>query len=273
MRQLKGRRRGSGKCNMIKLIASDLDGTLLQGGKQELCKETFEVIEALKKKGIHFVAASGRQYPNLKKLFAPVSHEISFIGENGGLIMHNGELLAKYYIDRVVGIELAKDIVETPHCEVLISGQFTSYLQPKRREYVDFLRNVVKVNICEVSHIEDIKEEFIKISVYDPRGVENHSSTYFKEKWQDKLYVAYSGYEWLDFTALQVNKGNALKNLCGRLGISSDEVMVFGDNINDKEMIEWARYSYAMTNGRAEIKECAAYITDNVLKTIKEKIL
>lgn len=258
---------------MIRLIASDLDGTLLQGGKQELCQETFEVIEALTKKGIYFVAASGRQYPNLKKLFAPVSHEISFISENGGLIIHNNELLAKYYIDRSVGLELAKDILETPHCEVLISGQFTSYLMPKKPEYVNFLRDVVKVNVCEVNHIEDIKEEFIKISVYDSRGVENYSSSYFKEKWQSKLYIAYSGYEWLDFTALEVNKGNALKNLCGKLGISKDEVMVFGDNINDKEMIEWSNHSYAMKNGREEIKRCANHITDNVLSIIKDKIL
>lgn len=258
---------------MIKLIASDLDGTLLQGGKQELYKETFEVIEALTRRGIHFVAASGRQYPNLKKLFAPVSHEISFIGENGGLIIHDGELFSKYHIDRSIGLELAKDILEMEHCEVLISGQFTSYVKPKKMQYANFLRDVVRVNIYEVNQIEDIKEEFIKISIYDSRGVENHSSAYFKEKWADELYVAYSGYEWLDFTARGVNKGNALKNLCGRLGISKDEVMVFGDNINDKEMLEWAKYSYAMENGRMEIKECADQITDNVLKTIQEKIL
>ena len=258
---------------MIQLIASDLDGTLLQGGKQQLSEEVFETIEALRKKGIHFVAASGRQYPNLKKLFAPVSHNISFICENGGLVMHNERVLAKYDIDRTIGLELARDILETPYCEVLISGQFTSYLKPKRREYADFLRDVVKVNICEVNEIEDIKEDFIKISVYDPRGVEQHSSSYFKQRWEEKLYVAYSGHEWLDFTALQVNKGNALRNLCGKLGISKDEVMVFGDNTNDKEMLEWAAYSYAMESGREEIKKYAKHTTDNVLKTIKEKIL
>lgn len=258
---------------MIKLIASDLDGTLLQRGKQELDDETFEVIEALRKKNIYFVAASGRQYPNLKKLFAPISHEISFICENGGLIMHSGEVFAKYFIDRTLGLELAKDILDVEHYEVLISGQFTFYLKPKRQEYTNFLKDIVKANLCEVNNIEDITEDFIKISVYDPRGVEHHSSTYFKQRWQDKLYVAYSGYEWLDFTALHVNKGNALMNLCGKLGVSREEVMVFGDNINDKEMIQWANHSYAMEEGREEIKKYANYTTNNVLKTIKEKIL
>lgn len=265
--------KGSEKSKMIKLIASDLDGTLLQGGKQDLNEEAFDIIKELQKRGIYFVAASGRQYPNLKKLFAPLSHQISFISENGGLIVHNNEVLAKYGIDRTIGLELIKDILETPCCEVLISGQFTSYLKPKKLDYVNFLRDVVKVNVREVNHIEDVAEEFIKISVYDPRGVEHHSSTYFKERWEDKLYMAYSGYEWLDFTAIGVNKGNALKNLCGKLGISKQEVMVFGDNINDKEMLEWAGHSYAMENGRWEIKRYADDITDNVLKTIREKVL
>ena len=62
-------------------------------------------------------------------------------------------------------------------------------------------------------------------------------------------------------------------NLCGKLGISRDEVMVFGDNINDKEMIQWANHSYAMEEGREELKKYANYTTSNVLKTIKEKIL
>ena len=57
---------------MIRLIASDLDGTLLQNGAQVLSPEIFKLIPALKKKGIHFIAASGRQYANLRRLFAPL---------------------------------------------------------------------------------------------------------------------------------------------------------------------------------------------------------
>ena len=58
---------------MIKLIASDLDGTLLHGGAQELPQRTIQLIHELTQKGIHFVAASGRQYPNMRRLFAPHS--------------------------------------------------------------------------------------------------------------------------------------------------------------------------------------------------------
>ena len=70
---------------MIRYIASDLDGTLLLNGAQELDPEVFSLILRLKEKGIHFIAASGRQYVNLRRLFEPVQDEISYIAENGRL--------------------------------------------------------------------------------------------------------------------------------------------------------------------------------------------
>ena len=58
---------------MIKLVASDLDGTLLLHKAQSLPEEIFSLIRQLEELGIMFVAASGRQYPNMTKLFAPVA--------------------------------------------------------------------------------------------------------------------------------------------------------------------------------------------------------
>ena len=61
---------------MLKLIASDLDGTLLQGTR-EISKEAVGMIKKLSEMGILFVAASGRQYPNLRRLFEPVKDDIA----------------------------------------------------------------------------------------------------------------------------------------------------------------------------------------------------
>ena len=68
---------------MIKLVASDLDGTLLLKGAQSLPEEIFPLIRQLKELGILFVAASGRQYANMKKMFVPVEKDVAFICENG----------------------------------------------------------------------------------------------------------------------------------------------------------------------------------------------
>ena len=73
---------------MIKLVASDLDGTLLLNGAQSLPEEIFPLIRELKKMGILFVAASGRQYLNMRKLFDPVAGDMAFICENGALAVN-----------------------------------------------------------------------------------------------------------------------------------------------------------------------------------------
>ena len=71
----------------IKLICSDIDGTLLQYGKKELEDEIFEQIRELHRRGILFCPASGRQYTSLRKLFAPVADCCVFLCENGGVIL------------------------------------------------------------------------------------------------------------------------------------------------------------------------------------------
>ena len=77
--------------NMIKLVASDLDGTLLQGGAQQLSPHSLDLIHQLVQKGIHFVAASGRQYDNEVRVFSQIKDEISYIAENGSVCIHNGK--------------------------------------------------------------------------------------------------------------------------------------------------------------------------------------
>ena len=85
---------------MIKMIASDLDGTLLLNKAQSLPEEIFPLIRKLKEMGILFVAASGRQYPNMKRMFAPVASEIAYISENGALAVDQEEVLYQDSFDR-----------------------------------------------------------------------------------------------------------------------------------------------------------------------------
>ena len=112
---------------MIKLIASDLDGTLLQNGAQELDPLRFDQIRELKEMGIHFVAASGRQYPNLQRLFAPVQDEISYIAENGSLCIHDGKTLSKGLIPRELGNRIIDAIHSCSGCECIVSGEQVCY--------------------------------------------------------------------------------------------------------------------------------------------------
>ena len=76
---------------MIRLIASDLDGTLLHNGAQELSSYTIDLIHRITEKGIHFVAASGRQYDNERRLFADIKDKISYIAENRFALHSSGK--------------------------------------------------------------------------------------------------------------------------------------------------------------------------------------
>ena len=82
----------------IKLICSDIDGTLLQYGKKELEDEIFEQIRELHRRGILFCPASGRQYTSLRKLFAPVADCCVFLCENGGVIYKDEQCLSLIHI-------------------------------------------------------------------------------------------------------------------------------------------------------------------------------
>lgn len=83
---------------MIKLIASDLDGTLLKEGTMDINPEIYDIIRKLKAKGIVFAAVSGREYDSIERVFAPVKDDIYFIAGNGGIISYQGEIIEKMAI-------------------------------------------------------------------------------------------------------------------------------------------------------------------------------
>lgn len=256
---------------MIKLIASDLDGTLLQNKSQQLTEQVVPYIKKLKEMGILFVAASGRQYANLQRLFEPVKDDIAYICENGALVIYQGKVLHKSIIDKEIGEEILVDIRKREGCEILLSGMNTSYLEPKTHEFSHRMQYIVKNNVTIVKDILNVTEDYLKISVYEQEGIDN-SEEYFRDRWSDKVTVVTSGMEWLDMISLGTNKGNAMKVLQNKFNIRPEHTMAFGDNYNDVEMLEAAGYSYAMNSGKQDIINLCKYSTDRV-EEILEKVI
>ena len=88
---------------MIKLVVTDIDGTLLPEGTDHLNPELFEVIRALKKNGIQFAVGSGRQYMSMRYLFQPVLDDVIFNAENGSNVMYHGKNLSSSYYGSKAG--------------------------------------------------------------------------------------------------------------------------------------------------------------------------
>ena len=131
----------------IKLIASDLDGTLLQNHMQRCSEKAIRLIQELTKKGILFVPASGRQYFNLYNMFKEVQGDLMYLCENGSLVMYHDEVFLKHQFERELALEISHMVMEDPQSEVLMSGERTCYIVPKNIDYVSHLRNDIKNDV------------------------------------------------------------------------------------------------------------------------------
>lgn len=254
---------------MIKLIASDLDGTLLLNRAQVLSQETKDLITALVNKGYYFVSASGRQYANQRRVW-DYRDDIYYICENGALSIYQEKILEEYPMDVQTALDIAMDIQSKQGCEVTVNARNTVYLCPKDREILIHMRDTVHYNVTEVSDFSEIREPILKLAVYEQGGI-GSSVEYFSKKWSSKVHTMVSGLEWMDFIDYASNKGNALKKIQERLGISPDETMVFGDNFNDIEMFHQASYSYAMNHAHGDVKKHASATTaqvEQILRTL-----
>ena len=128
---------------MIKLIASDLDGTLLQNEAQELTPRAIELIRALTQKGVHFVAASGRQYANERLLFHEIKDDISYIAENGSLCIHQGKVISRGLIEDDLAYRILRELKKEPGFEIVVSREDTCLIENNNSQFANHIVNVI----------------------------------------------------------------------------------------------------------------------------------
>ena len=192
---------------MIKLVASDLDGTLLLHKAQSLPEEIFSLIRQLEELGIMFVAASGRQYPNMTKLFAPVASEISYISENGALAVDHGEVLYQDSFDRKLAGEIISAILEKKDAEFTCSAKDYHYLMPKTKRFHDHMLYEVKNECRFVNSMEEMTAPIMKLAVFEPAGLTEESVKYWMDRFGKECVVVTSGNEWIDFYSFWNKQG------------------------------------------------------------------
>lgn len=259
---------------MIKLIASDIDGTLVADGSSRVNPELFEVILRLKReKGIHFAAASGRQAPSIESTFAPIQKEIFYLAENGAYIGCYGRTLFLHPMDQELAVSLIREIQKTPDLDAMVSTARMSYIDNKNPELHRLVRDGYRYQVEPIEDVSAIREPIIKIAAYRKTGIQELADV-FCGRFGERLKISISGREWLDFMTPGVNKGEAVKTLQESLGIAPEETMAFGDQMNDLEMLDRAYYSFAVGNARNEVKEAARFqadtnVKDGVLKILK----
>ena len=154
---------------MIRLIASDIDGTLLPYDETVMPQRLFPLIRRLRERNILFCPASGRQYHSMRTLFAPVADEMCFLCENGAVLYGPGTeegapLLSKTLLPRQEALALSRAIMDIPGCDVIIEGQNLNYLCGCGPELVHEMAVNHGNLVTMVDRPEDVPEEIVKIA-------------------------------------------------------------------------------------------------------------
>lgn len=260
---------------MIKLIVTDIDGTLVNDRK-EVPDGFWVLFEQMRKRDIVFCAASGRQIQSLHELFSPVKGEMAYAPDNGASLVYKGDTLFERPISFPDLLPILRTCERIKHIGVALCGKEYAYIKTDN----DWVFGEIARHYPAHKRVEDftrIDDEIFKITVCD-EGISRLNSYRHLQQYNATFNVVVSGEIWLDITRKDVNKGEAIRHLQAQLGITAAETVAFGDHLNDVELLQNAHYSYAMLNGQEELKKVARYITQytnneaGVLKEIEKMI-
>ena len=257
----------------IRLIATDLDGTLLNE-KQEICEENLRALKAAADRGVHIAFCSGRP-PHDVSIFAVEADMSPYIlGLNGCCCLEKP--LGDIWREDLLPEDDVRRLVDEISKAGLVSGVFsgaklilnvpeTVYGDPRRVWGSNLLDPRAGYEIC---YNNDKLEEAIargvnKMMAHDPWRKDDTLTRLFEQLPQIVPGPEYTS-SWItniEINPATMNKGKSVLRLARHLGLDSDEVMTLGDNDNDISMLEAAEYSVAMGNATPGAIAAAKYIT------------
>ena len=260
---------------MIKLIATDMDGTFLDSNKK-FDKEFIDLFYQLKDKGIKFVIASGNQYYRLYQKFLPMSEDMYFIAENGSYIAEGSKEIYSNVIKPEHILKVREIIASIPRIAMVMCGKKGAYMLEKHIQYKNEVQKYF-VSFQFVKSYDDIDDEIMKCSLLDTLYKTDEIVGDIQSQLPDGLRIVTAGNEWMDIQNFGIHKGKGKQLLQKKYNIAFDECAAFGDQMNDYELLQSVKYGYAMANAVEPIKEIAYGITlsnqhQGVIKKIKEVI-
>ena len=177
---------------MIRLIVSDIDGTLTEDGGSRLDPELYEVILKLKSQGIYFAAASGRHSASIEYIFDPIKDKIFYIGDNGAYLgCYGRELFLTRYKQ-----ELAMDVIadmKAAGLDVLVDCADCAYTDSRNPEFLQWMLNGYHFRLRKLEDLRTLAEPIVKIAGCRMEGLGSRADG-FKEKYGTKLKVTLAGY-------------------------------------------------------------------------------
>ena len=232
----------------IKLVASDLDGTLLQNGAKTPTPEAFELIHELHRHGVVFMPASGRPYMSLRHLFAPIADELAYLCENGGMVMQDDAAVVKRAMPRALAEEIWETVDARPEAFVFASGERCAYVL-RGHGNEEFAERVSAGNHAPFKVVDrpgDVEEDIVKLAYQTSHEEQPRVRGELEALFGERVELVTSGWTWTDFIIPGADKGPALVEYGRILGIDPSEMLAFGDNENDRGMLDAVGHPYLM---------------------------
>lgn len=243
---------------MIKLIATDMDGTWLTDEKQYDRQLFLREFEEMQKRNIKFVIASGNQYANLMTRFPEVLNKIYFIAENGALVAKGKQILHIDALSRELYQTLIK-IASNYHYPAIVMGLVSAYVKDTNsKAYIKEMRKYVE-HLELVKSFAEINDQIFKVSLTVPENKMLTILQELQEKYPNIGFVSGAA-DSIDMQTKGMNKAVGLEYLSKKLGIKSTEMVAFGDSGNDVGMLKYAGRSFATGTALVEAKKAADQI-------------
>lgn len=251
--------RGSADC--IRLVATDIDGTLVKDSSPEVYPEIIQMFRDLNARGIVCCVASGRQYHSIRRMFEGAGENIVYIAENGAHIVYRGRTLSVTDMKKEQAHEIIREMRACGEgYEFVVSTPEGSLLESRDDSFICLIRDSYHNQMEVVPDVLENDPQIIKCAMHHNGSVRQVAEKELIPRWHGRVKVCMAGEEWIDFMDAAVDKGNAIRFVQDYFDIGCEETMAFGDNENDIGMMKAAGESYAVENACSAVKEAAKYI-------------
>lgn len=268
---------------MIKLIAIDMDGTLLNS-KKELLEETKQYFKNFHNKNTEtlLVLCTGRPKSGIR----PYLKDLGYLEENHYVISQNGANIyesqtGKRVMDAFVDSKAIQKWIElgkTHGISVMGAGVDYYYsFDEEPTEWMEYDVKIVSGKLKRITTEESLSTDFYKLLLLGDEEQLNEFETIIPQEWRNEFYVVRSQKYLIEVLTKGVNKAFGLEKLAKELNIQPSEIAAIGDAANDIEMLEYAGLTIAMGNASEEVKAISDIVTDTnenngVIKAIDKLI-
>jgi len=247
-----------------------MDGTFLKSDGTYDKERLARLLPKMEEKGMLFAVSSGRSVLAIDALFEDVLDKIAVIAENGSIVQYQGKVIFADFLSKEQYIEIAKAIQMNPFYEnegMLFSGENAAYvLEGATEKYLAKCYHYYE-NVKVISDYDQMDNDRIFKITTTFNGDTVLDGSDWLDQHLDYITAVTTGFDSIDIILSYVNKGFGIDHLCQELGIDASEVVAFGDNLNDFQMLEYAGKAIATDNARVEIKA----VSDEVIGNCNEE--